>query len=161
MRIPVVVTGQAFSAAAGKDVTISDTIYFNATSVSEGGLYSGNSLVTSFNGLAFDASCKAIWTGTVGTTKGFALPAGSTLSIESLSTIASASVTTGSPVLDALNARAPEQSSPNTRTQVALTFSLTNAKAPGTANLLFKLTAGTRVQQFAIPVSYPACTPAT
>lgn len=160
VRIPVVVTGQAFSAAAGKDVTISDTIYFNATSVSDGGLYSGNSLVTSFDGLAFDGTCKAIWTGSVGTVKGFALPAGSTLSIESLSTVASASVLSGSPVLDALNARAPEQSSPNTRTAVALTFSLTKATAPGTANLLFKLTAGTRVQQFAIPVNYPACTPA-
>lgn len=161
VRIPVVVTGQAYSAAAGTDVTISDTIYFNATSVSESGLYRGTELVTSFGALTFDSGCKAVWTGSLGTVKGFALPAGSTVTIDSLSSVVGASVTLGSPVVDSLNTRAPELSSPNTRTGVALTFTLNNAKTPGSTNLLVNLKAGNFVQQFPVTLSYPACTPAT
>src|SRR5690606_246351 len=103
VRVPVVVTGQAYSSVEGRDMTISDTIYLNVTSVRMTGLYTtaeSSAPVTSFDGLRFDGNCKAIWTGFLGTAEKFAAPAGSTLTIESMSMVATASVTSGLPVPD-------------------------------------------------------------
>jgi len=163
VRIPIVVTGQAYSALQGRDITISDTIYLNATSVSWVNLFpvGSNTPVTSFPLPEFDGTCKAMWTGELGTNAGFAAPAGATLAVESTSPVLTAAVTSGVPVMDSPNTRAPDATSPNSRTRTVLSFTLNNATANGTANLLFTVTAGTSVQQFAATVPYRACTPAT
>lgn len=164
VRVPVVVTGQAYSAREGRDVTISDTLYLNVTSVNMTGLYDtaqSSRPITSFEGLRFDRNCKAIWNGFLGTVERFAAPAGSTVTVESMSTVVTASVSSGVPVPDTLNIREPSQSLPSTRTPVALTFSLADAAVDGTANLQLKITAGNSVQPFAASITYPACTPAT
>lgn len=141
------------SGNTGTGVTISDTIVLNATSVSQVGLYASdsNTPITLFSGLSFDASCKAVWTGELGTTRGFAAPAGAALSVLSFNSQASAAVTMGSSVADSLNSRTP----------VALTFTLTNASSVGVAPLQFTVQAGSFTQTFAANLRYPACTPAT
>ena len=164
VRVPVVVTGQAYSAREGRDMTISGTIYLNVTSVRMTGLYTtaqSSPPVKSFEGLVFDRSCRAVWSGFLGTAERFAAPAGSTVTIDSTSPVVLASVTSGVPVPDNLNTREPGQSLPSTRTPVSLAFTLTGATEPGTANLQFNIIAGNSIQQFAAPVTYPACTPAT
>ena len=142
------------SGNTGAGVTISDTIMLKATSVSEVSLYSSPSSsapTTLFSGLTYDASCKATWTGELGTARGFAAPAGASLSAQSFNSQASIAVSSGSSVAD----------SPNGRTRVALTFTLNNASTPGTAPLEFTVQAGGFTQTFAGTLAYPACTPAT
>lgn len=141
------------SGNTGAGVTISDTIVLKATSVSEVGLYAPGSNIplTSFSGLPFDANCKAVWTGELGTAKGFAAPAGASLAAQSFSSLAGVAVTSGAAVADSLNGR----------TRVALTFTLNKALSAGTAPLEFTVQAGGFIQVFAATLSYPACTPAT
>lgn len=148
--IPVVVTGKAYSVAQARDVEISKTIFLNATSVRWVSLYpiGGNTPVTSFGGLTFDAKCKAVWSGVLGTPESFAAPAGASLTALSFDSQVGVAVTSGSPVPDRLSARTP----------VDLTFTLDDPAAGGTASLKFTVSAGSFDQQFAATLDYPACT---
>ncbi|WP_159910826.1 hypothetical protein [Pantoea sp. 18069] len=155
--IPVVVTGQAYSASKGEHVTISDTIHFYGLSARTVNLYDlngnpeirGNDFVTT-NVVWDAATCTGVWSGFLGSPAGLAAPANSVFSVASYARQLAAEVTSGSPV----------SNTPIRRTSVALKFTLTDAASDGEANLLFTVAPpGSLPQDFAAVLSYPACTP--
>ena len=139
----------------GDGEPFSGSIRLYSTSVDNVSLFAGNAFATpttAFTNLNFDSSCKAVWTGYVGTTTGLAAPFGTVVSVESFNSLVSAAVTNGSPTMDSRNGRP---------TPVNVTFTLSETSAAGTANVQFTLNADGIQRQYAATVSYPACTPAT
>ncbi|MEG1770706.1 MAG: hypothetical protein RR311_19680 [Comamonas sp.] len=172
VAIPVLVTGKAYSVAQAKDIEISKTIYLQATSLNSAGLYAstGELINEEFTNKAAwnTATCKVVWEGFLATEKGFSLPAGTTLAVQSLNSELSVDVTSGSPVLDRPNGRTP--SAQNSGTPVVLTITANNKGAPKMvgdiqqkeeAKLQFTMTAGTIVRQFSSTLSFDYCKPAT
>ena len=171
VSIPVLVTGKAYSVAQARDVEISKTIYLQATSLDVAGLYtSASGLVGTLfpNPATWNTStCKAVWEGSLATAKGFSLPAGTTLGVQSFNSELSVAVTSGSPVLDRANGRTPKDAAFGT--PVVLTFTANNAGAPRVVNgvqqkedakLEFTLTAGSIVRKFSSTLSFDYCKPA-
>ncbi len=113
---------------------------------------SGGSTVTSFTGIA---TCKISGFAYVGTPAGFPAPAGTTVSVIPLGSDVSATVKTGSPILDLATARTP----------VSFTFDVSatalappcNAAGGGVASTIVevKFTAGTILQSRFVSVNYP------
>lgn len=175
VAIPVVVSGKAYSVAQARDIEISKTIYLQATSLRWAGLYAstgelvGNRFVIPTDAAWNTATCKLVWEGSLATAKGFSLPAGTTLAVQSLNSELSVAVTSGSPVLDRTSGSTPSVASAGT--PVILTFTANNKGEPKVddnknpiqeqAKLQFTMTAGTIVRQFSSTLSFDHCKPAT
>ena len=129
--------------------TLSHSIMLYASTVDSINLYAvgGGAVVTALPTLTFDASCKAVWSGVLGTANGTAPPAGSTLEVESSNDKVTASVM---PLQDSRNGRA---------TAVDLTLALNGATAPGQTDLKFTVRAGDFVRSFNAKADYRACVP--
>lgn len=148
---PIIITVSGASTAGA----LSDSISLYATSVGSINLYAksnGANVTPNFPTVTFSpTTCKYVWTGLLGTSNGVAAPAGSTLEVESSSDKVTASVSSGSPVLDSRD---------GSRTEVDLTLALSNATVAGDADLRFTLKAGDTVRRFTSKLTYAACTPA-
>lgn len=149
---PILITVSGASTAGA----LSDSISLYATSVNLVNLYAkdnGAVVTADFPTVTFSAAtCKLVWHGLLGTAaNGVAAPAGTTLEVVSSSDKVSASVSSGSPVVDSRN---------GSRTEVDLALALSNATVAGDADLLFTLKAGDTVRRFTSKLKYAACTPA-
>lgn len=132
---PVRVT---FSTQTGASDIISDSLTFWVTSAGDGDFYNSvrdGSIVTSMNlSGAANSQCKFTWSGFLGTPNGFALPAGTTVTLKSRGSVVQG---TADPVLD-------RQS---TRTPVTVAFTLTDADVAGSEQVEFTLTQGQTVKK--------------
>lgn len=143
--------GAGFSVSDFLDLTISDPSLLNLYSMASGGV-----TINSVNSSGLPNPCKFTYLAYVGTPAGLPAPAGTTISVKSLTTDFVASVTTGSPVLDL------EQQ----RTSVAIEFDassaaltpqcVSNGTGSATGQVEIKFTAGSRITTLApLVITYP------
>ena len=123
-------------------LTISDTFLGNVFSSASGG-----AALTSLP--IPDGTCKTIYSAFIGTPAGMPLPAGTALTVTSLTSNFSATVKTGSPVLDKATSRTPF----SLELDVASLCSTTGT-TPATAKLELTLTSGTAVVKLPLDVTY-------
>lgn len=143
-----------FSTQTGQGTLISDTLQLWVTSVGQLNLYDEKDPATPLKELSLAvsdaAACKFEGKSLlIGTPKGFAAPAGTTVSVRSLNDLATPTVVSGSPTLDRASGR----------TALTLSAAGKSGSVAGTDRWIFTLTAGPSktVQTVGLDVKVPAC----
>jgi protocatechuate 3,4-dioxygenase beta subunit len=143
------------STRIGSGTAVSGVVNLIISDTSLGNIYTANSGGTALTTLAIpDGVCKATVSGFVGTPAGFPLPAGTALSVTPLTSNFTASVKTGSPVLDSAVNRTPFSLELDASSASLVPLCATAGTTAATAQVELTLTTGATVVKLPISVTY-------
>lgn len=144
------------STQIGNGTSVSGTLDLTIANLGLAGLYStaiGGSSINTITGPT--NACKFTFSAFVGTPAGFPAPAGTTVGVQGITTGFSASVKTGSPILDLETQRTAVSLEFDASSNTLIPACSASGPNTATAQAQVKLTAGSRVTILPISVIYP------